>query len=188
MDGFWAEMDRLGKDRNPYRAGFAQTIAVAESRQQALDLYTEAAEYFFGRCLHIDPRFAAPPGYTTEPTQRLGMMSQVSAAAAKTKARPGDMNELVDSGYLVIGTPDEVVEQIDELSTSLHVGNLMLLIQFGNMSKDLTKYNTRLFAEQVAPKLRGKFAEWEHRWWPQPMDNSQRATVPAYTPNLHAAE
>ena len=23
MDGFWAEMDRLGKDRNPYRAGFA---------------------------------------------------------------------------------------------------------------------------------------------------------------------
>ena len=188
MDGFWAEMDRLGKDRNPYRAGFAQTVAVAETRQQAMDLYTEAAEYFFGRCLHIDPRFAAPPGYTTEPTQRLGMMSQVSAAAAKSKARPGDMNELVDSGYLVIGTPDEVAEQIDELSTNLHVGNLMLLIQFGNMSKELTKYNTRLFAEQVAPKLRGKFAEWEHRWWPQPMDAGQRAAVPAYTPRLHAAE
>jgi alkanesulfonate monooxygenase SsuD/methylene tetrahydromethanopterin reductase-like flavin-dependent oxidoreductase (luciferase family) len=188
MDGFWAEMDRLGKDRNPYRAGFAQTVAVAETRQQAMDLYTEAAEYFFGRCLHIDPRFAAPPGYTTEPTQRLGMTSQVSAAAAKSKARPGDMKELVDSGYLVIGTPDEVVEQIDELSTNLHVGNLMLLIQFGNMSKDLAKYNTRLFAEQVAPKLRGKFAEWEHRWWPRPMDAAQRAAVPAYTPRLHAAE
>jgi alkanesulfonate monooxygenase SsuD/methylene tetrahydromethanopterin reductase-like flavin-dependent oxidoreductase (luciferase family) len=188
MDGFWAEMDRLGKDRNPYRAGFAQTVAVAETRQQAMDLYTEAAEYFFGRCLHIDPRFAAPPGYTTEPTQRLGMMSQVSAAAAKSKARPGDMKELVDSGYLVIGTPDEVAEQIDELSTNLHVGNLMLLLQLGNMSKDLTKYNTRLFAEQVMPKLRGKFAEWEHRWWPRPMDIAQRATVPAYTPRLHAAE
>jgi alkanesulfonate monooxygenase SsuD/methylene tetrahydromethanopterin reductase-like flavin-dependent oxidoreductase (luciferase family) len=188
MDGFWAEMDRLGKDRNPYRAGFAQTIAVAETRQQALDLYTEAAEYFFGRCLHIDPRFAVPPGYTTEPTQRMGMMSQVSAAAAKSKARPGDMKELVDSGYLVIGTPDEVVEQIDELSTNLHVGNLMLLIQFGNMSKDLTKYNTRLFAERVAPKLRGKFAEWEHRWWPQPMDTVHRAAVPAYTPRMQAAE
>ncbi len=44
MDGYWAEMDRLGKDRNPYRAGFAQTVAVAESRQQAIDIYTEAAE------------------------------------------------------------------------------------------------------------------------------------------------
>jgi alkanesulfonate monooxygenase SsuD/methylene tetrahydromethanopterin reductase-like flavin-dependent oxidoreductase (luciferase family) len=188
MDGFWAEMDRLGKDRNPYRAGFAQTIAVAESRQQALDLYTEAAEYFFGRCLHIDPRFAAPPGYTTEPTQRMGMLSQVSAAAAKSKARPSDMQELVDSGYLVIGTPDEVAEQIDELATSLHVGNLMLLIQFGNMSKQTTQYNTRLFAERVIPKLRGKFAEWEHRWWPKPMDTAERAAITAYTPHMAAAE
>ena len=46
MDGFWAEMARLGKDRNPYRAGFAQVVAVAESRQQALDLYTETKNVF----------------------------------------------------------------------------------------------------------------------------------------------
>jgi alkanesulfonate monooxygenase SsuD/methylene tetrahydromethanopterin reductase-like flavin-dependent oxidoreductase (luciferase family) len=180
MDGYWAEMDRLGKDRNPYRAGFAQTVAVAESRQQAIDLYTDAAEYFFLRCLHVDPRFAAPPGYTTEPTMRFGYTSQVSAAAARSQARPTEMKELVDSGYLVIGTPDEVVEQIDELATNLHVGNLMLLLQFGNMSKELTKYNTKLFAERVMPKLAGKFAEYEHRWWPQPMDKALRAEPSAY--------
>ena len=66
MQGFWNEMEKLGKDRNPYRAGFLQFVGVAESRQQALDLYTEPAEYFYGRCLHVDPRFALPPGYTTE--------------------------------------------------------------------------------------------------------------------------
>ena len=54
MQGFWNEMERLGKDRNPYRAGFLQFVGVAESRQQALDLYTEPAEYFYGRCLHVD--------------------------------------------------------------------------------------------------------------------------------------
>jgi alkanesulfonate monooxygenase SsuD/methylene tetrahydromethanopterin reductase-like flavin-dependent oxidoreductase (luciferase family) len=182
MDGYWAEMDRLGKDRNPYRAGFAQTVAVAESRQQAIDLYTEAAEYFFFRCLHIDPRFAAPPGYTTEATMRFGLTSQVSAAAAKSQARPTEMQELVDAGYLVIGTPDEVAEQIDELATNLHVGNLMLLMQFGNMAKELTKYNTRLFAERVMPQLSGKFADYQHRWWPQPIDVAQRAELPAYAP------
>jgi alkanesulfonate monooxygenase SsuD/methylene tetrahydromethanopterin reductase-like flavin-dependent oxidoreductase (luciferase family) len=182
MDGYWAEMDRLGKDRNPYRAGFAQTVAVAETRQQAIELYTEAAEYFFFRCLHIDPRFAAPPGYTTEATMRFGLTSQVSAAAARSQARPTEMQELVDAGYLVIGSPDEVAEQIDELANNLHVGNLMLLLQFGNMSKELTKYNTRLFAEQVMPKLAGKFAEYEHRWWPKPMDSALRAELPAYAP------
>ena len=153
-----------------------------------MDLYGDAAEYFYGNCLHIDPRFAAPPGYATEPTQRMGMLSQVSAAAAKSKARPGDMQELVDSGYLVIGTPDEVAEQIDELSTNLHVGNLMLLIQFGNMSKELTKYNTRLFAEQVMPKVKDLFGDWEDKWWPKPLARGQRASVPAFRPQLAAAE
>ena len=186
MDGYWAEMERLGKDHNPYRAGFAQAIAVAESREQAIELYTDAAEYFFFRCLHIDPRFATPPGYTTEATMRFGLTSQVSAAAARSQARPTEMKELVDAGYLVIGSPDDVAEQIDELANNLHVGNLMLLLQFGNMSKELTKYNTKLFAEQVKPKLASLFSEWEHRWWPQPMSAAQRAEVPAYTPPLAA--
>ena len=57
-------------------------VGVGESRQHAMDLYGEAAEYFYGHCLHIDPRFAAPPGYTTEATQRMGMQSQVAKAAS----------------------------------------------------------------------------------------------------------
>jgi alkanesulfonate monooxygenase SsuD/methylene tetrahydromethanopterin reductase-like flavin-dependent oxidoreductase (luciferase family) len=189
MDGFWREMSRLGKDRNPYRAGFAQTVAVAETRQQAMDLYTEAAEYFFGRCLHIDPRFVAPPGYVTEGTARVGLQSQVAKAAAysdKFKLLPTKMPDLVQNGYIVLGSPDEVVQQIEELADDLNVGNLMLLLQFGNMSKDFTKYNTRLFAECVMPKLRQKFAEWDHRWWPQPMDAGLRAELPAYEPRQAA--
>ena len=102
-------------------------------------------------------------------------------------ARPTQMKDLVEAGYLVIGSPDEVVEQIDELATNLHVGNLMLLMQFGNMGKELTKYNTKLFAERVMPKLAGKFAEYEHRWWPKPMEATLRAELPAYAPR-HAAE
>jgi alkanesulfonate monooxygenase SsuD/methylene tetrahydromethanopterin reductase-like flavin-dependent oxidoreductase (luciferase family) len=188
MDGFWAEMDRLGKDRNPYRAGFAQTVCVAESRDQAMELYQGAAEYFFGRCLHIDPRFAAPPGYTTEATMRFGLTSQVSAAAARSMARPTEMQDLVDAGYIVIGTPSQVTEQIVDLAENLNVGNLMLLMQFGNMNKDLTRYNTKLFAEKVMPTLKKFYSEWEHRWWPRPMEDQQRAEIPAYVPTMRAAE
>jgi alkanesulfonate monooxygenase SsuD/methylene tetrahydromethanopterin reductase-like flavin-dependent oxidoreductase (luciferase family) len=189
MDGFWKEMSRLGKDRNPYRAGFAQTVAVAETRQQAMDLYTEAAEYFFGRCLHIDPRFVAPPGYATEATTRVGLQSQVAKAAAysdKFKLLPTKMPDLVQNGYIITGTPDDVVQQIEELANNLNVGNLMLLLQFGNMNKDVTQYNTKLFAERVMPKLRDKFAEWEHRWWPQAMDTALRAELSAYQPRQAA--
>jgi hypothetical protein len=92
----------------------------------------------------------------------------------------------VDNGYVIIGSPDEVAEQLREVAVNLNVGNLMLLLQFGNMSKDLTRYNTKMFAEQVMPKLKDLHSQWEDRWWPQPMDSRQRAEVPAFMPRLAA--
>lgn len=195
MKGFWDEMARLGKDRNPYRAGFLQFVGVGESRQHAMELYSEAAEYFYGRCLHVDPRFATPPGYVTEASQRAGLASQVQRASAgvlgsttgtRMAAVAREMDAIVDNGYVIVGSPDEVVEQLNEVADELNVGHLMLLLQFGNMSKDLTRYNTRLFAEKVMPRLRDKFAQWEDRWWPQPMARAERAAVPAFMPNLAA--
>ena len=194
MQGFWKEMEKLGKDRNPYRAGFLQFVGVAESRQQALDLYTEPAEYFYGRCLHVDSRFALPPGYTTEATQRAGIESMVSKAAnvanpsTKAALKATNMKDIVDGGYVLVGSPDEVVEQIRHVATSLNVGHLMLLLQYGNMSKDTTKYNTRLFAEKVMPKVKDLFSGWEDKWWPRPLARGQRAAVPAFRPQTVAAE
>jgi alkanesulfonate monooxygenase SsuD/methylene tetrahydromethanopterin reductase-like flavin-dependent oxidoreductase (luciferase family) len=189
MQGFWDEMARLGKDRNPNRAGFLQFVGVAETREKAYELYKPAAEYFYGRCLHTDPKWATPPGYITEATQRAGIASQVGRAAtdsARSKARATQMEEIVERGYVIIGSPEEVVEQLTEVATELNVGHLMLLLQFGNMGKELAKYNTKLFAEQVMPKLQPLFTDWEDRWWPQPMETGQRAEVPAFTPGLAA--
>jgi alkanesulfonate monooxygenase SsuD/methylene tetrahydromethanopterin reductase-like flavin-dependent oxidoreductase (luciferase family) len=188
MDGFWAEMKRLGKDLNPYRAGFLQFVGVAETREEALKLYAEPAEYFYGRCLHVSAKFANPPGYVSEATQRAGIESQVARAAGlappryqdKFKLLAKEMEDIVERGYVIVGSPDEVVEQLTEVATTLNVGHLMLLLQFGNMSKDLTRYNTKLFAERVMPKLKGLFPEWQDRWWPQPMDRSLRAELPAF--------
>jgi hypothetical protein len=99
-----------------------------------------------------------------------------------------EIDAIVDQGYVIVGSADEVAEQLREVGTNLNVGHLMLLLQFGNMSKELCRYNTRMFAEQVRPKLAGTFSEWEDRWWPRPMAAAQRAAVPAFAPTLSAAE
>jgi hypothetical protein len=96
------------------------------------------------------------------------------------------MKDIVDLGYVIIGSPDEVVAQLTEVATELNVGHLMLLMQFGNMSKDLAKYNTRLFAEQVMPRLKPLFEDWQDKWWPRPMESAQRADVPPYVPSMAA--
>ncbi len=196
MDGFWREMDRLGKDRNPYQAGFLQFVGVGESRQHAFDLYSEAAEYFYGRCLHVDPRFAVPPGYTSEGSQRAGIESQIKQAADANVRGKGtaermasvarEMDAIVDRGYVIIGSPEEVTEQLREVAKKLNVGHLMLLLQFGNMGKDLCRYNTKLFAERVMPNVRDVFADWEDRWWPKPIAAQSRAEIPAFVPQLAA--
>jgi len=194
MDGFWDEMKRLGKDRNPYRAGFLQFVGVAETREEAYRLYREPAEYFYGRCLHIDPRFAGPPGYTTEATQRRGAQSQVAQAAqlsryeSKFQMLAREMDAIVERGYVIIGSPDEVAAQLREVAKNLNVGHLMMLLQFGNMGKDLAKYNTQLFAEQVMPQLHDVFADWEDRWWPQPMERKARAPLSGFQLAAAAAE
>jgi hypothetical protein len=174
-----------------------------------MERYAEAAEYFYGRCLHMDLRFASPPGYNTEATMRAGLEGQIKRAAEEAaNAQAGsnapkdalaggttgtttgtrfnmvarNMEDIVERGYVVVGSPKDVAEQLEHVAKTLNVGHFMLLLQYGNMSKELTKYNTKLFAEQVIPKLRPLFSEWEDKWWPKPMDKSTRATLPAFSP------
>ena len=194
MQGFWEEMKRLGKEPNPYRAGFLQFVGVAETEAEAYELYREPAEYFYGRCLHIDPRFAAPPGYTTEATQRAGIQSQVANAALQNRKAlqvsksAREFDAILDNGYVIIGTPDQVAEKLRHVIHDLRFGQLMLLLQFGNMDKQLAKYNSRLYAEQVMPQLQDVWSEWENHWWPTPMATADRAAPDPIAHRAVAAE
>ena len=98
------------------------------------------------------------------------------------------MDAIVDKGYVIIGSPDEVAEQIREVATNLNVGHLMLLLQFGNMGKDLAEYNTKLFAEKVMPKLKDLFARMGRPLVAAADGAAQRARVPAFMPSSRPNE
>jgi hypothetical protein len=98
-----------------------------------------------------------------------------------------EMEAIVDKGYVIVGSPDEVVEQLTQVATDLNVGHLMMLLQFGNMKKELAQYNTRLFAEQVMPRLKRVHSGWEGKWWPTPMPRGERAAPAAFRPAMPAA-
>jgi len=85
----------------------------------------------------------------------------------------------VNEEILINVTPQEtrVAVMQQGVAQELHVGQLMLLLQFGNMSRDLAMYNTKLYAEQVMPQIKDLWDdEWENRWWPKPMARAERAT------------
>ena len=62
MDGFWAEMDRLGKDRNPYHAGFLQFVGVAETPRGGLRALPRAGRVFLRPLPAHRPALRRPAG------------------------------------------------------------------------------------------------------------------------------
>ena len=141
---------------------------MADTDAEAYKLYREPAEYFFNRSLHVYPGFTDPPGYITEASVRARYKSQVRQVARNKQAKHDlTWDEMVENGYVVIGGPDTVREQLEEAARELRIGHLCAMLQFGNMSDELTRYNTKLFGEKVAPGLRTLFSEYADPWWPK---------------------
>jgi alkanesulfonate monooxygenase SsuD/methylene tetrahydromethanopterin reductase-like flavin-dependent oxidoreductase (luciferase family) len=166
MDGFWETIEAHGLPKNPYRAGFLQFVGVADSDAEAERLYAEPAEYFYNRCLHNYAGFIMPPGYSSVATMR----KRVTSALRGTEAIGEQLTwkDFVERKYIVAGSVDTVVDQLNEMADRLNVGHLMLLCHYGNMRDDVARYNAARFAEEVIPRLRHRFDEWDDQWWPAP--------------------
>jgi len=177
MDGFWEFVDKQGGDTNPYRAGFLQLVGVSETDAQAEEDYAEHALYFYNTCLHVYPGFADPPGYRSMRT-----LKAVGPGALGGANRPfGKLTwkDLVDRGYVIVGSPASVREQLREVIKGLHIGQLLLLLHFGSMPHDLTIKNTDLFAREVMPHLRDLWPEFQDHWSPSPLPEGERAQTQA---------
>ena len=166
MDGFWEAVERHGLEPNPYRAGFVQFVGIADSDAEAERLYGEAGLYFFNRCLHVPPEYLGPPGYVTPATIRKTLPSMMKADA-EMKADDLGWGDIVERAYIVAGSVDTVVDRLTEIADTLNVGHLMVMLQFGNLRRETVLQNTQRFAEEVIPRLRDRFSEWQDRWWPR---------------------
>ena len=172
MKGYWNAIDHLGVDNNPYRGGFLQLVAVADTDAQAEKLYSPHVDYFYDKCLHIAPGFADAPGYRTVATIQAGLQSQFGSAARSLRTGL-KWKDYVDGGFVVAGSPATVREQLKDVIERLHVGHLMLLLHFGDLPRDKTLHNTELFAREVIPHLKDMWSEWDDRWYPKPLGEQE---------------
>ena len=177
MDGFWRKADELGKERNPYQAGFLQLVAVGNSESEIEERYGPHGEYFYNKMLHVYPGFRDAPGYRTLDTVRAGLTGQTTQFGD----RPPSLTwkDLVAQGNVVAGTPSQVAEQLEQVIKDLHIGHLMILNQFGSIPHDLALDNIRLTTSKVLPKLRHIWDDqWEDHWWIHPISNRRQVGPP----------
>src|SRR5262249_10157799 len=65
-----------------------------------------------------------------------------------------DWEALQKAQSIIVGSPETVYRQIMDLVRETQVGNLLIQFHMGNMRDDLARKSMRLFATQVAPRLR----------------------------------
>ena len=172
LTGFWEKMEELEVEPNPYRAGFLQLVAVAETDAAAERDYAAHAEYFYNRCLHVYDGWADPPGYRTPSTIARGLGSQLGSGPSRARAAL-TWRDLVEHGDIVAGSPATVSDTLRELAGGLRIGHLLVLLHFGSMPRELAMRNTELFAREVLPSLRDIWPEWEDRWSPRPLPRAE---------------
>jgi alkanesulfonate monooxygenase SsuD/methylene tetrahydromethanopterin reductase-like flavin-dependent oxidoreductase (luciferase family) len=169
FDRFWDVADQVGVPRNPYRLGFLQTIAVAETDERAEAEYGPHLEYAFRKGLGAIPpeKLGLPGGIDIRGVEALvkdpgdfGLYHQMRTASFK---------DLVAAGVVICGSPATVREQVRDFCSEYGIGNLHAMLGFGSLPRELAMKNIQLFADEVAPHLRDLWTDTEHvhHWWPE---------------------
>jgi alkanesulfonate monooxygenase SsuD/methylene tetrahydromethanopterin reductase-like flavin-dependent oxidoreductase (luciferase family) len=172
LDQYWERAAARGKDDSPYRAAFAQLIAVADTDAEAEKLYSEHILYFYNRCLRVYPGFADPPGYRTIKTIREGTLTLLRRENQQLFQNV-TWKDLIERGMVIAGSPETVRQRMEELIKTLRVGHVFCLLHNGNQTDEKTRHSSKLFAERVMPHLRDMWPEWkdDDRWWIHPIEN-----------------
>ncbi len=173
MDGFWRTISARGLPRNPFQGAVSQTIIVAETDDQAQQLYEPHLRYTERHTANEFPGWSEAPGWRTERglRERAARLLAQQAEPSPSTSEP-TWQERIDSGALAAGSPATVTEQLEHLVSSLRVGHLIGVFQFGDLPHDLTLHSTRLFAERVIPRLRRLWSEYADHWSPAPVKAS----------------
>jgi alkanesulfonate monooxygenase SsuD/methylene tetrahydromethanopterin reductase-like flavin-dependent oxidoreductase (luciferase family) len=167
MQGFWNEVERQGVEPNPYRAGFLQLVAVAESDADAEAKYARHVEYFYHKCLHVPGPWFSPPGNQDHRSLATSLTNPVRYAENPKGLRYRDF---VEKGYVIAGSAATVRDRLrEEVIQGLRVGNLMLLPQIGSMPHELALENIDRLGQDVLPALRDVWDDegWVNHWWPR---------------------
>ena len=86
-------------------------------------------------------------------------------------------SDFYDNGFVIVGSPKTVREQLVEDMKRFRVGHLLTLLHFGSMPTDLCKRNIDLFARDVLPHLEGSGIQYEDRWWPERLRAKRPASL-----------
>ena len=143
------EAQKQGYEAGPEQLGWALPIYVADTDARAHREAKPHIEAFINKFLRMPPEMLLPPGY-------LSLASMKGIAKAKVAITGGvqTIDDWIEKGMFICDSPDTVRQTLVERQKQIGFGQLLALLQFGTLPRDLTKASMELFARKVMPQLR----------------------------------
>lgn len=148
FDSFREISAEAGNPPDPSKVAFSVPIYVAPTDEQARRDAEEALYWLYRKGLKQGPEIVFPPGYMS-PSSYRGVLS-----SGARENRDLSLDELLENGMAVVGSPDTVANRLGELQADLGFGELIGLFAIGDLSHEKVVASTDLFAAEVMPKIR----------------------------------
>jgi len=151
--------EKYGYEAKPEQLAFCVPCIVAENDDIAMKEGEKYVMWLFNRGLKVRPEFFVPPGYMSVRSLK-GMLE---SGTFRDKA---SFKQLVDTGVIIVGSVDTVIEKLAYLTDVLHAGLLVTGGHVGEIPDYLVLKNQTMMAEEVMPHFREKPVKTE----PKPVE------------------
>jgi alkanesulfonate monooxygenase SsuD/methylene tetrahydromethanopterin reductase-like flavin-dependent oxidoreductase (luciferase family) len=139
MYGYTASSDQIG---------WSTPVYVSDTDRKARDEAKAHIEVLFNRLLRLPFEMIFPPGYLSAKS-----LKNMRSHKRSISGQEHTIDSLIEQGIVLCGSPDTVRRQLTDTHRTLGFQNLLCLLQFGTLPRDLTERNIRLFAKEVLPAV-----------------------------------
>jgi len=143
--------EKYGYEAQPDQLAFCVPIMVAENDDIAMKDGEKYIMWLFDKALKVRPEFFVPPGYMSE-------RSLKAALQGGGFGQKRTFKELVDTGVVIAGSVDTVIEKLSYYTDVLHASMLVTGGQVGEIPDYLVLRNQELMAKEVMPHFRDAVA------------------------------
>ena len=122
---------------------------MADTYERAIEEARAGVEPLFNNYLTLPMEMLMPPGYTS-----LSSMKKTMAARAGIGLKRQTIEEMIELGTVVVGTPTMVRDKIQKMRDATNIGIFVALLQIGVMGDELARRNMQMYASEVMPHLK----------------------------------